>query len=255
MGAPIRRGFAVTDGVRGCALSLAVVTLTALVPTPAIAGPPYDTDDPVPTDLHHWEIYNFVGGTRERGAFDGAFGVDLNYGGFKEVQLTATVPFDFVRGPGGGTGFGDLELGVKYRLFHRESRGLSVAMFPRAILPTGRDSSGKVGALLPVWAEKDWKRWSLFGGGGRALNPGAGNRDYWFAGLAATRAANERLSIGAEATRHGRDAAEARTTTTLGLGATYKLKGPFALLASAGPSFAGRDGERFHAYAALELVF
>ncbi len=112
-----------------------------------------------------------------------------------------------------------------------------------------------MGALFPVWAEKDWKRWSLFGGGGRALNPGAGNRDYWFAGLAATRALGERLSVGAEATRHGRDAVDTRVTTTLGVGATYKLHGPFALLASAGPSFAGRDGEKFHAYAALELAF
>ena len=152
--------------------------MLALFPTPAIAGPPYDTDDPVPTDYHHWEVYNFVGGTRVAHAFEGAVGVDLNYGGFRDVQLTATVPVDSVRGEDARAGFGDLEVGAKYRFVHREKQGMSVAVFPRLILPTGRDNLGKVGALLPVWAEKDWKHWSLFGGGGRAINPGAGNRDY-----------------------------------------------------------------------------
>ena len=29
---------------------------------PAAAGPPYLTDDPVPTDLGRWEIYGFASG-------------------------------------------------------------------------------------------------------------------------------------------------------------------------------------------------
>ena len=70
-----------------------------------------------------------------------------------------------------------------------------------------------------------------------------------------THSIGERLSVGVEATRRGRDALDARTTTTLGVAATYRLHGPFSLLASAGPSFAGRDGDKFHAYAALQLVF
>ena len=32
------------------------------VAAPAVAGPPYLTDDPVPTDTSHWEIYAFTGG-------------------------------------------------------------------------------------------------------------------------------------------------------------------------------------------------
>src|SRR5579884_3623903 len=32
------------------------------VAAPAMAGPPYLTDDPIPTDLHHWEIYAFSTG-------------------------------------------------------------------------------------------------------------------------------------------------------------------------------------------------
>ena len=36
----------------------------AMAATPVRAGPPFVTDDPVPTDPGHWEIYNFVSGVR-----------------------------------------------------------------------------------------------------------------------------------------------------------------------------------------------
>ena len=37
---------------------------------PAFAGPPYLTDDPVPTDTGHWEIYAFTAGEGRRGQAD-----------------------------------------------------------------------------------------------------------------------------------------------------------------------------------------
>lgn len=234
---------------------LAAALLASLAAAPAWAGPPYDTDDPVPTDLRHWEIYAFAGGARGGGAFDGSAGLDLNYGAFRNVQLTATLPVDFVRGPGARTGLGDLEFGAKYRFLHDEAAGVSLAAFPRAIVPTSKVGSGRVAFLLPVWGEKDWRRWSVFGGGGYAVNPGLGNRNYWVAGAAVTRAIGKRLAVGAEATHHGRDADDAPAVTTLGLGASYRLRGPFSLLVSAGPSFSGRGGERYHAYAALLIAF
>ena len=33
---------------------------------PAVAGPPYVSDDPEPTDYKHWEIYTFSSGTATR---------------------------------------------------------------------------------------------------------------------------------------------------------------------------------------------
>lgn len=229
----------------------------AAFPVPAIAGPPYDTDDPEPTDYRHWEIYLFGAGARSGGTFGGSTGLDLNYGAAKDVQLTATLPMDFVRGPGARTGIGDIELGVKYRFYHSEAAGISIAAFPRVILPSSgkRYGSGRTGMLLPVWAQKDVGKWSMFAGGGYAINPGTGNRNYWQVATAVTRAVSSKLSIGAEATHRGPDATGARSTTTLGLGATYRLKGPLSLLASAGPSFGGRDGDKYHAYVALGLSF
>ena len=73
-------------------LRLVLLGLAALLPLPALAGPPFITDDPEPTDKGRWEIYNFVGGTREPDSNATQFGVDLNYGPVKDVQLTATLP-------------------------------------------------------------------------------------------------------------------------------------------------------------------
>lgn len=229
-----------------------------LFPTAAMAGPPYDTDDPEPTELHHWEIYDFAGGDRARGITEGKAGLDLNYGALPGVQLTATIPLDFETGAGTRISRGDLELGVKYRFLEREKAGFSIAAFPRLILPTAGKGfgTGRVRALLPVWAQKDAGPWSVFGGGGYTINPGAGNRDFWLGGLAVTREIGPRLSLGAEVTRQGPDGVGAGATTTLGLGGIWALKKPFAILASAGPEWEdGRSGAGIHFYVALGLNF
>ena len=73
------------------------VLFGALAATPALAGPPYKTDDPAPTDTGHWEIYAFGAVDGDDGNIDGAAGVDLNYGAVEGVQLTATLPVGFAR--------------------------------------------------------------------------------------------------------------------------------------------------------------
>ena len=235
-----------------CSLIAMVITLW---PAAAFASPPYDTDDPEPADYRHWEIYMFGAGERSGGAFEGEAGLDINYGLAKDVPLTKTMPLNFIRGPGARTGIGDVEVGVKYRFYHDEKAGFQVAIFPTVMLPTSGKTygSGKTGMLLPVWAQKDIGKWSVFGGGGYSINPGAGNRDYWQVAAAVTREISSRLNIGAEVTHSGPDAVGEKPVTTLGVGAIYKLKGPLSLLASAGPSFGGKDGPKYHAYVALGL--
>lgn len=239
-------------------MRLAAALAGLLLASPVWAGPPFDTDDPEPTELHHWEIYNFVAGDRTEGIASGQAGVDLNYGGLPDVQLTATLPLDFESGAGTRISRGDVELAVKYRFLHREKQGFSVAIFPRMFLPTaGRGfGTGRVQALLPIWAQKDAGPWSVFGGGGYTINPGAGNRDFWTAGLAVTRSVSHRLSLGAEVNRQGADTVGTGGTTSLGVGGILSLKRPFSLLASAGPEWEdGRRSAGVHAYLALGLSF
>lgn len=223
-----------------------------------MAGPPYLTDDPVPTDLGHWELYAFTAGEGHRSTIDEDVGLDLNYGPVHEVQLTATLPMSFSHSPQDGwrSGSGDVELGVKYRFLHDEKDGLSAAIFPRTILPTATHSpSEKTRLLLPVWAGKDFTGGtSVFGGGGFTINPGAGNRDFWQAGIAATHDLTKKVSIGAEITRQGADTKDGTAQTRLGIGSIIQLSDHYALLFSGGPTWADhRTSYRF--YAALGLNF
>ena len=105
--------------------SVAAFLLT-IAATPALAGPPYLTDDPVPTDTGHWEIYAFTAGEGHRSRLDADAGFDLNYGPVKDVQLTATLPLSFSHSPldGWRGGSGDVELGVKYRFLNDEKNGI-----------------------------------------------------------------------------------------------------------------------------------
>lgn len=224
----------------------------------ARAGPPFLTDDPEPTDRGRWEIYapaaDFAG---RAGAFDGGFGAELNYGAARNVQLTIGLPAAVVRDEGRTrVGRGDLELSVKYRLFEDEARGLQIAVFPGLTVPTAKQGlgAGRPTALLPVWGQKDFGRWSVFGGGGYAINPGADARDFWTGGVAATRAVSDRLLVGFEVDRQGAETRDGRASTSLGVGAIYRLHGPLRVLASAGPAFEDGGGETgFHLFVALGI--
>ncbi len=95
-------------------------------------GPPYQTDDPVPVELHHYEFYVFGstdGTPAETDATGPAF--EFNWGAIRRVQLHAILPWGVIAPSNnpvylpGGTGpsaFGliDVELGAKIRLHQRE---------------------------------------------------------------------------------------------------------------------------------------
>lgn len=225
---------------------------------PSFAGPPYLTDDPVPTDTGHWEIYAFTSGEGHRSSLDDDAGFDVNYGPVDGVQLTATLPLSFTHEPHQGwqSGTGDVELGVKYRFFHDEKRGLSAAIFPRVILPTAAHSPGKKARfLLPVWLGKDFDGGtSLFGGGGYMINPGARNRDFWQAAIALTQDISKSVSVGAEVTRQGADTVGATAQSRAGVGSIIKLSEHANLLMSGGPTWADHRAG-YHFYAALGLNY
>jgi len=235
-----------------------LAAVLGLAATPALAGPPYLTDDPAPTDSGHWEIYAFAAGEGHASTIDADAGLDVNYGAVPGVQLTATIPVSFSHAPDQGwhSGTGDLEIAVKYRFFEDRDNGISAAIFPRLILPTASHAHGeKTRVLLPIWAEKDFAGGtSLFGGGGYTINPGAGNRDFWQAGAAVTHDFGKGVSLGAEITRQGADTLGGTAQTRAGLGAIVQLSDHYALLLSSGPTWADhRTG--YHAYAALGLSF
>jgi hypothetical protein len=92
-------------------------------------------------------------------------------------------------------------------------------------LPTSTHDLGSdhVTVLLPIWGQKDFDHWSIFGGGGYAINPGAGNRNYWTGGIAISREVSDTILIGIEADRQGADEMGGRASTSLGVGAILQL--------------------------------
>src|SRR3569833_1236555 len=139
----------------------AALTLTLLAPAaPALAGPPFVTDDPQPTDDGRWEIYNFTNLAHTPGQTGGEAGLDLNYGAARDVQLTLVIPLAYDQDR---TGMGVVEAAAKYKLLHQREGSWTpdVAVFPRFFLPTASRGfdTGHVQLLLPVWAQKDIGGW------------------------------------------------------------------------------------------------
>ena len=230
------------------------------VPSLASAGPPFLTDDPEPTETGHWEIFGPLIEVEGKGdEYGGAVAAEFNYGAAPDLQITVELPLGYSHDAGGTQwGAGDVAVSAKYRFNRDEDAGLSIAAFPGITLPTASNGqgSGKVTALLPIWAQKDIGPWSLFGGGGYAINPGVGNRNYWTGGIGLSRQMNSKLLLGIEADWQGADTVGGNGSTSLGLGAIYQLKAPFRLLASGGPTFEdGGAAAGFHAFLALGLDF
>ncbi len=230
-------------------VSLALVAGVPALPTQALAGPPFITDDPQPTELHRWEIYNSVGGVIQDGRTSLDAGVDLNYGGLRDVQLTATLPLHSETGQPLDAGV--VQLAGKYRFLHQHPGVLSadIAVFPRVFLPTGRGIR-RAQLLLPVWAGRDWGKWSLLAGGGYMLNPGVGRRDYWQQGVALIHKLRPGWQLGLEYYGQGRDSADSRSVQGVNLGSIVHLGGPCSWLASFGQ---GVSRKQTVFYTALKL--
>lgn len=243
------------------ALALTAAGLALTTASDADAGPPYVTDDPEPTELAGWEVYGFAAGTSFSHALEGEAGLDLNYGAAKDLQASATLSFGYEQEGGARihTNIADTEVGLKYRFLHQSDGTLmpDVALFPKVTLPTAghHDGSGKVGFQLPVWAQKDFRGWSLFGGGGFQINPGAGNRDFVFEGIALTRQVSNALSLGGEVYHQSADSRAGRSTSGLGLGASWRVAPHWAVIGSGGPLLSHRSTSgRYAFYVALAFA-
>jgi hypothetical protein len=238
----------------------AAAAVAALAARPACAGPPYVTDDPGPTDLGHWEIYNYALGLDAAGSTAGEVGLDLNYGAAKDLQLTLVIPAAYSSGDVNAFGAGQVEAAVKYRFLHQSDGTLTpdVAFFPRVFLPTASPGleSSRTDLLLPLWAEKDWGDWSLFGGGGYQFNPGPGDHDFWTGGVVLTRQVTKALNLGAEVWGHTKDLTTDGDFAGVNLGLDYRLTPHWSLLAAGGPGLknAAQEG-RWYFYLALKADY
>ena len=107
-------------------------------PPKAFAGPPYITDDPVPVEYQHWEVYLASIFSKQPDAWTStAPHVEVNYGVVPDVQLHTIMPLTvYVRADGASSyGYGVTELGVKYRFLHESSLRPQIGIFPLLEVP------------------------------------------------------------------------------------------------------------------------
>ncbi len=215
------------------AWQIAFVVLLGLA-QPALAGPPYVSDDPEPTDYKHFEIYTFNSGTVTRDGGSGATGVDFNYGAAPNLQLTVTFPvgFESLVGNAPSAGVSNIELAAKYRFLHQDTFGWDVSVFPRVFLPSPTSTVGdsEASLLLPLWVQRDWGGgWTTFGGGGCTFSPTSA-KDFCQAGAVVTKQIVPKLQLGLELFHQTADATGTPASTSLGVGMTYDINDTYHLL-------------------------
>lgn len=226
----------------------------------AQAGPPFQTDDPTPVDLGHYEAYVF-------GTADGtpvemdtiSPGFEFNWGAIPNIQLHVIFPLGAILPSNkpiyapAGTGpsaFGaeDMELGVKYGFIKQTKHRPQIGSFTMFEIPTGSYSKGlgvgKVWYKLPLWVEKEFGPWSLVGGLGYTVVPQSQYLNYLYGGYLVKRVVSEKLELSAEIFSHAREglaAPQTQASTLIDAGGYYHFKSPgLQLLFAYGHSVAGQ---------------
>jgi hypothetical protein len=219
------------------------------------AGPPFNTDDPEPVEYKHWEYYVSSVNNYQQGIWSGTSPhFEVNYGLAPDLQVHILVPVNYTTLPHqkASLGYADTEVGVKYRFLQETGSRPQVGIFPIIEVPTVKNetfSNGKPKILIPVWAQKSWNKFTTYGGGGYWINPGAGNRNYFFSGWEAQYNLSPALMLGGEFYYHSTDVIGEKPVTAFNIGGSFNASTKVHLIFSAGHSLI--NGNIFTSYLGL----
>jgi hypothetical protein len=235
--------------------------VAAVLSDPAIvvAGPPYTTDDPEPVATGHWEFYL---ATQHAVTHDSASGtaphVEVNFGPFTDFQAHLIVPaaYRYVSRKGIDYGFGDIEIGGKFRFIDEHRLSPMVGTFPLLRTPTGRAAKG-LGAghpqiFIPLWVQKSFGSWTTYGGGGYWINTGKQELNFWSFGWLLQRRFSTIATLGAEFFYQGADKIGDRDEILFNLGLVLDFDDINHILMSAGRDIIG--SALFQGYFAYQLT-
>jgi hypothetical protein len=231
-----------------------------LVTWKASAGPPYTTDDPEPVEYRHWELYLASQSFHDTDGWTGtAPHVEVNYGVVPNVQLHVIAPLAYSipdREPR-AYGYGDTELGVKFRFIQELKWIPMIGTFPLLEVPSGSRSAGlgngSAQSFVPVWLQKTFGPWQTYAGVGVWLDLGDRNRHWWYFGWQVQRSILEWFSVGAEIFHQTPMVYGGGGDTRFNVGAILDVTEMHHLLLSAGRGFEGTN--LFQAYFAYQVTF
>src|SRR5665213_4589669 len=218
--------------------SLAVLLAASIT---ALAGPPFQTDDPEPIDYRNYEFYTFAssdGTPLETDTQGPAF--EFNWGAAPNLHLHVIVPAAAIFPADGSRAFGigDIELGIKYRFVQETKHRPMFGTFTMFEIPTGSAPRGlgvgKTWYKVPLWAQKSFGPWTTYGGGGVTLVNAPGYRNFPFVGWLVQRDLGKKVTLGTEIFYHGPEGLatpQTRPATLVDIGGYYKFRDPsFQLL-------------------------
>lgn len=236
------------------------IAMLAFSATAALAGPPFQTDDPEPIEFQNYEFYTFAtsdGTTVETDTFGPA--LEFNWGALPNVHLHIIVPAAAVfpsnnpalaAGVGPRAfGIGDIELGVKLRFVQETKHRPMIGTFTMFEIPSGNAARGLgVGSTwykVPLWVQKSFGPWTSYGGGGATVVNAPGYRNYPFAGWLLQRDVGKKWTLGSEVFYHGSEGLatpQTRAATLVDIGGYYKFRDPgFQLLFCYGHTAVGQS--------------
>jgi hypothetical protein len=248
-------------GHAAAALTFAVVgiSVSAMRDASAEGGPPLLTDDPGTPGDGNWEIN--LSWTSERNSDSTQHALplaDINYGAGERVQLNFQIPW-LVESGSGNNGFGDAQVGVKWRFFDQGEHGWQLGTYPQInFIPPGLhhaiSAESGVSYLLPIEIQRD------FGGFDAGFEIGrrfAASRDDngWIAGIDVGRKVSKQLELMAELHDETADAQSAHELVlNVGARATFSERG--MLLVSLGSDIENTIGprNRWMSYLGLRLT-
>ena len=227
------------NGMMRAAFIVLVLTVL-LAPQRAIAGPPFDTDDPGPTPYRNYEAY--FGATTHRDYFVSNSELpflEINYGLMPNVQFSVHIgsAIETVAKTPNAEGLEDFEAGLKVRFIQETATMPQVALYPQVTFASGPAgvTAGHGTFFLPLWAQKTIGTITVFGGGGFDFDPDASGAGDWQGGLAATDPVTATDTIGLEITRTTPH--DAYQQSDVGVGYIRQLGAVHGLLFSFGRSF------------------
>lgn len=251
--------------MRDLIILFAVITsfILLLGTNSALAGPPFQTDDPEPLDVGEHELYVATEQTRTR---DGSAGslpfVELNYGAAADLQIGIGIPHEFTnpkREPS-EHGIGDVEFSAKYRFLQETSDHPMVSFFPMVSLPTGDADkglgNGKPQIFLPIWLQKNWGDWQSNAGGGYWINHAVEAKNHWFFGWQLQKRLSDTWTIGGEIFHSTEEVSGEGASTGFDVGGTYAFDEHNHLLFSVGRGLSNVQAtNQFSSYLGYQLTW
>jgi hypothetical protein len=238
----------------------ALVLATLFGSSPASAGPPYVTDDPEPVELHHWELYLASQSFHDRDGWTGtAPHIEVNYGAIPDLQLHVIAPLAYAVPAQGKAsfGYGDTELGIKFRFVQEQKWVPMIGTFPLLEVPSGAGNrglgNGSAQVFLPVWLQKSFGPWTTYGGVGVWIDAGDRDRHWWYFGWQVQRQICDGFTLGAEVFHTTPEEHGGEGDTRFNVGGVIDFTEVHHLLLSAGRSFQGSN--LFQGYLAYQLTF